>query len=128
MQILERYRTKNHLKNSIRLNHFKYPFSTQSQFIDKNKDPLHGSLEVLLQESANPFVKQLFTAKNDSASLRGKLNLISIGSKIKSEMSELMEKLEQNVTLIRKNVTIESNLEFIDLLFSVPGHELHSLY
>ncbi|XP_055307856.1 myosin heavy chain 95F-like [Sitodiplosis mosellana] len=69
-----------------------------SQFIDKNNDPLHGSLEVLLQESANPFVKQLFTAKNDSASLRGKLNLISIGSKLKSEMSELMEKLEQNAT------------------------------
>ncbi|XP_037027761.1 myosin heavy chain 95F isoform X1 [Bradysia coprophila] len=67
-----------------------------NQFIEKNNDALHASLEFLVQESANPLLKVLF-ANGNSAS-RGKLNFISVGSKFKTQLGELMEKLEKNGT------------------------------
>lgn len=69
----------------------------QNQFIEKNNDALHASLEFLVQESANPLLKVLF-ANGNSAS-RGKLNFISVGSKFKTQLGELMEKLEKNVSV-----------------------------
>lgn len=60
---------------------------------------MHESLEVLVQESANPFIRTLFLSKNNNVSSKGKLNSISVGSKIKSQLSELMEKLGQNVSI-----------------------------
>lgn len=50
-----------------------------------------------MQESANPLIKTLFSGKNNNASSKGKLNFISVGSKFKTQLGELMEKLEQNV-------------------------------
>lgn len=69
-----------------------------NQFIEKNNDALHASLEFLVQESANPLIKQLFANKKNSKQSTGKLNFISVGSKFKTQLGELMEKLEQNGT------------------------------
>lgn len=69
---------------------------SQSQFIEKNNDALHASLEALVQESMNPLVKNIFPM-NQNQSSRGKLNFISVGSKFKTQLAELMEKLEKNV-------------------------------
>lgn len=67
------------------------------QFIEKNNDALHASLECLVQECENPLLKLLFPSGSNT-SVRGKLNFISVGSKFKTQLGELMEKLEQNVS------------------------------
>lgn len=59
---------------------------------------MHASLEALVQESANPLIKSLFSGKNSNTSSKGKLNFISVGSKFKTQLAELMEKLERNVS------------------------------
>lgn len=67
------------------------------QFIEKNNDALHASLEGLVQECENPLLKSLFPSGSSNAT-RGKLNFISVGSKFKTQLAELMEKLEKNVS------------------------------
>ncbi|XP_037909530.1 myosin heavy chain 95F isoform X1 [Hermetia illucens] len=67
-----------------------------NQFIEKNNDALHASLEGLVQESSNKFLNSLFSSSNSTS--RGKLNFISVGSKFKTQLSELMDKLEKNGT------------------------------
>lgn len=67
------------------------------KFIEKNNDALHASLEGLVQECQNDLLKSLFPT-GSSDSVRGKLNFISVGSKFKSQLAELMEKLEKNGT------------------------------
>ncbi|XP_046963537.1 myosin heavy chain 95F isoform X1 [Vanessa cardui] len=68
-----------------------------SQFIEKNNDALHASLEFLVQESNNTLVQQLFeTSDNNNA--KGKLNFISVGAKFQSQLSQLMDKLKENGT------------------------------
>lgn len=69
---------------------------TTNQFIEKNNDALHASLECLVQESGNPFMKKIFL--NNSTTTKGKLSFISVGSKFKSQLQELMDKLEKNGT------------------------------
>lgn len=69
----------------------------QSQFIDKNNDALHANLEGLVQESNNPFLQSLFATSTLCAN-KGKLNFISVGSKFKSQLAELMEKLRSTVS------------------------------
>lgn len=68
-----------------------------NQFIEKNNDALHASLEYLVQESEHPLMKTLFSSSNTS-STKGKLSFISVGSKFKSQLQELMAKLEKNGT------------------------------
>lgn len=65
------------------------------QFIEKNNDALHASLEGLVQESQNPLIQKLFATSN---SLKGKLSFISVGSKFKTQLEELMEKLRSTGT------------------------------
>ncbi|XP_068631388.1 myosin heavy chain 95F isoform X2 [Battus philenor] len=68
-----------------------------NQFIEKNNDALHASLEFLVQESSSPLVQQLFqTSDNNNA--KGKLNFISVGAKFQSQLSQLMDKLKENGT------------------------------
>lgn len=67
-----------------------------NQFIEKNNDALHASLEFLIQESENPLLKNLFSGT--ACTSRGKLNFISVGSKFKTQLGELMDKLGQNVS------------------------------
>ena len=74
------------------------PLPLQNQFIEKNNDALHASLECLVQESASPLLKVLFATSSSSMS-RGKLNFISVGSKFKTQLGELMDKLGKNVKL-----------------------------
>lgn len=69
----------------------------QDKFIEKNNDALHGSLEGLIQESNMTFLKKGFT--NHSGTQKGKLTFISVGSKFKSQLGELMDKLKSNVRL-----------------------------
>ncbi|XP_052809072.1 unconventional myosin-VI-like isoform X2 [Mya arenaria] len=66
-----------------------------TQFIEKNNDALHASLEFLFRESKNTLVKQLFEAVEIST---GKLNFISVGSKFRSQLVVLMEKLKTTGT------------------------------
>lgn len=68
-----------------------------NQFIEKNNDALHASLEFLVQESRSALVQQLFeTIDNNNA--KGKLNFISVGAKFQSQLSLLMDKLKENGT------------------------------
>ncbi|KAG5673983.1 hypothetical protein PVAND_003979 [Polypedilum vanderplanki] len=68
-----------------------------NQFIEKNNDALHASLECLIQESGNSMMKKLFSSNNNSVT-KGKLSFISVGSKFKTQLQELMDKLEKNGT------------------------------
>ncbi|XP_058063778.1 myosin heavy chain 95F isoform X1 [Anopheles bellator] len=73
-----------------------------NQFIEKNNDALHASLESLVQESENALLNALFSGgsrggKPTTANV-GKLSFISVGSKFKSQLSELLEKLRSNGT------------------------------
>lgn len=66
----------------------------QNQFIEKNNDALHASLEALIQESGNKFLRTQFA---NYSSQKGKLTFISVGSKFKTQLGELMDKLKSNV-------------------------------
>lgn len=68
---------------------------TTNQFIEKNNDALHASLECLVQESGNALMKKIFL---NASSTKGKLSFISVGSKFKSQLQELMAKLTKNGT------------------------------
>ncbi|XP_026680288.1 myosin heavy chain 95F [Diaphorina citri] len=67
-----------------------------NQFIEKNNDALHASLEALVQESKNPFLQSLF--QESSSQNKGKLTFISVGSKFKTQLGELMDKLKSTGT------------------------------
>ncbi|XP_051165519.1 myosin heavy chain 95F isoform X1 [Leptopilina boulardi] len=66
-----------------------------NQFIEKNNDALHASLEGLIQESENKFLRTQFA---NHSSQKGKLTFISVGSKFKTQLGELMDKLKSNGT------------------------------
>ncbi|XP_076377461.1 myosin heavy chain 95F jaguar isoform X5 [Megalopta genalis] len=66
-----------------------------NQFIEKNNDALHASLEALIQESNNKFLRTQFS---NNSSQKGKLTFISVGSKFKTQLGELMDKLKSNGT------------------------------
>ena len=67
-------------------------------FIEKNNDALHASLEAIVQECKNPFISEIFTGSQDSSHKQGKLNFISVGSKFKKQLEELMVKLRSTGT------------------------------
>lgn len=83
-----------------------------SQFIEKNNDALHASLEGLIQESSNHFLCTQF-AKLPSQ--KGKLTFISVGSKFKTQLGELMDKLKSNGTNFIR--CIKPNNEMVDHRF-----------
>nr|CAI5863964.1 unnamed protein product [Callosobruchus analis] len=64
-------------------------------FIEKNNDALHASLESIIQESKNKLIETLFST---SMAQKGKLTFVSVGSKFKTQLGELMEKLKSNGT------------------------------
>ncbi|XP_040173201.1 myosin heavy chain 95F isoform X1 [Anopheles arabiensis] len=71
-----------------------------NQFIEKNNDALHASLEGLVQESENALLNALFSGGSAGKSPMnvGKLSFISVGSKFRSQLGELLEKLRNNGT------------------------------
>lgn len=75
---------------------------TTNQFIEKNNDALHASLAFLVQECKNRFIQDLFASDGDSTIKQntGKLNFISVGSKFRSQLTGLLEKLRSTVVFI----------------------------
>ena len=58
----------------------------QTRFVEKNNDALHMSLESLVSESKDKFVRELFensSTTKDSKQKAGKLGFISVGNKFK---------------------------------------------
>ncbi len=76
----------------------------QLQFIEKNNDALHMSLESLVLESKNPLVKAIFSSNdkangvNNRGSKAGKLTFISVGSKFRGQLTILLDKLKSTVS------------------------------
>lgn len=77
-----------------------------AEFIEKDNDALHSDLEHLIQDSKDAFLKSLFPSivkkKNDIGSMTfggamkpssKKLGFISVGSKFRTQLNQLMEKL-----------------------------------
>nr|XP_034335577.1 unconventional myosin-VI isoform X2 [Crassostrea gigas] len=81
-------------------------------FIEKNNDALHASLEFLIQDSSNKMLKTMFEGIQVSS---GKLNFISVGSKFRSQLQTLMEKLKSTGTNFIR--CIKPNLKMVDHLF-----------
>ncbi|NXI05334.1 MYO6 protein, partial [Pachycephala philippinensis] len=73
------------------------------QFVEKNNDALHMSLQSLICESKDKFVRQLFEANtNNNKDLKqkaGKLSFISVGNKFKTQLNLLLEKLHSTVSI-----------------------------
>uniref|UniRef100_T1IYX2 Myosin motor domain-containing protein n=1 Tax=Strigamia maritima TaxID=126957 RepID=T1IYX2_STRMM len=84
-----------------------------AQFIEKNNDALHASLEGIVQESKNPFICKLFVG--DVQATRGKLSFISVGSKFQKQLQELMDKLSGTGTNFIR--CIKPNLKMVDHFF-----------
>lgn len=68
---------------------------SNESIIEKNNDALHASLEALIQESNNKFLRTQFA---NNSRQKGKLTFISVGSKFKTQLGELMDKLKNNGT------------------------------
>ncbi|XP_065144554.1 myosin VIb [Paramisgurnus dabryanus] len=67
-----------------------------TQFVEKNNDALHMSLECLVCESKDKFIRDLFennSNSKDSKQKAGKLSFISVGNKFKTQLNLLLEKL-----------------------------------
>ena len=63
-------------------------------FIDKNNDALTADLAFLMDSSKDPYTRGLFERRAGEPEIkRGKINLISLGTKFKNALNELMEKL-----------------------------------
>merc|ERR1719461_161490 len=88
-------------------------------FIEKNNDALHASLEAIVQECKNPFISEIFMTGEESSQKQGKLNFISVGSKFKKQLGELMLKLRSTGTNFIR--CIKPNVRMIAHLFESPS-------
>lgn len=84
-----------------------------AQFIEKNNDALHASLEALVMESKNALVKLIFQG-SESQNV-GKLSFVSVGSKFRTQLGLLMEKLNGTGTNFIR--CIKPNVRMVDHLF-----------
>jgi len=65
-----------------------------TNFIDKNNDALTADLAFLMDGSKDPFIRGLFELQaGEPKPQRGKITLISLGTKFKAALEKLMEKL-----------------------------------
>ncbi|XP_061430658.1 LOW QUALITY PROTEIN: unconventional myosin-VI-like [Lethenteron reissneri] len=136
-----------------------------SQFVEKNNDALHMSLEALVSVSSDPFVKRLFESSNGSSSSSsgsssskerpkaGKLSFISVGNKFRTQLGQLLEKLQATgasfVRCVKPNLRMTSHqfegaqilsqlqcsgmVSVLDLMQGgfpsrAPFHELYNMY
>lgn len=83
-----------------------------AKFVEKNNDALHASLEGLVQETQNSFLRALFDEKQSKG---GKLCFISVGNKFRSQLQALMHKLQQTGTHFVR--CIKPNLRMVDHCF-----------
>ena len=89
-------------------------------FIEKNNDALHASLEMLVQECRNPFIRGVFGGgEHESSQRQGKLNFISVGSKFNKQLGDLMEKLRSTGTNFIR--CIKPNVKMVQQLFEAPA-------
>ncbi|NXE54662.1 MYO6 protein, partial [Casuarius casuarius] len=87
------------------------------QFVEKNNDALHMSLESLICESKDKFVRQLFESNTnnnkDPKQKAGKLSFISVGNKFKTQLNLLLEKLHSTgssfIRCIKPNLKMTSH-------------------
>uniref|UniRef100_A0A4W3GXI1 Unconventional myosin-VI n=1 Tax=Callorhinchus milii TaxID=7868 RepID=A0A4W3GXI1_CALMI len=127
-----------------------------TKFVEKNNDALHMSLETLISESKDQFVRQLFEGTNntkDSKQKAGKLSFISVGNKFKTQLNLLLEKLRSTgssfIRCIKPNLKMTSHqfegaqilsqlqcsgmVSVLDLMQGgfpsrAPFHELYNMY
>ncbi|XP_015210125.1 myosin VIa isoform X4 [Lepisosteus oculatus] len=127
-----------------------------TQFVEKNNDALHMSLEYLVCESKDKFVRELFENSNntkDSKQKAGKLSFISVGNKFKTQLNILLEKLRSTgssfIRCVKPNLKMVSHqfegaqilsqlqcsgmVSVLDLMQGgfpsrAPFHELYNMY
>ncbi|XP_036398113.1 myosin VIb [Megalops cyprinoides] len=127
-----------------------------AQFVEKNNDALHMSLESLVCESKDKFVRELFENYNnakDSKQKAGKLSFISVGNKFKTQLNLLLEKLRSTgssfIRCVKPNLKMVSHqfegaqilsqlqcsgmVSVLDLMQGgfpsrAPFHELYNMY
>lgn len=79
----------------------------QTQFVEKNNDALHMSLESLVCESKDKFVRDLFennSNSKDSKQKAGKLSFISVGNKFKVNLPFSLYSPDSQKTHIVKGI------------------------
>ncbi|KAM6954644.1 myosin VIa isoform 2-T2 [Aplochiton taeniatus] len=127
-----------------------------TKFVEKNNDALHMSLECLVSESKDRFIRELFENSNntkDSKQKTGKLGFISVGNKFKTQLNILLEKLRSTgssfIRCIKPNLKMISHqfegaqilsqlqcsgmVSVLDLMQGgfpsrAPFHELYNMY
>ncbi|XP_077096114.1 myosin VIb isoform X1 [Siphateles boraxobius] len=127
-----------------------------TQFVEKNNDALHMSLECLVCESKDKFVRDLFensSNSKDSKQKAGKLSFISVGNKFKTQLNLLLEKLRSTgssfIRCVKPNLKMVSHqfegaqilsqlqcsgmVSVLDLMQGgfpsrAPFHELYNMY
>ncbi|CAK6969567.1 myosin VIa isoform X6 [Scomber scombrus] len=127
-----------------------------TKFVEKNNDALHMSLECLVSESKDRFIRQLFENSNNSKDVKqkaGKLSFISVGNKFKTQLNILLEKLRSTgssfIRCIKPNLKMISHqfegaqilsqlqcsgmVSVLDLMQGgfpsrAPFHELYNMY
>lgn len=127
-----------------------------ARFVEKNNDALHMSLESLVCESKDKFVRELFEKSNttkDSKQKAGKLGFISVGNKFKTQLNLLLEKLRSTgssfIRCVKPNLKMVSHqfegalilsqlqcsgmVSVLDLMQGgfpsrAPFHELYNMY
>ncbi|XP_053457843.1 unconventional myosin-VI isoform X3 [Nycticebus coucang] len=88
-----------------------------TQFVEKNNDALHMSLESLICESRDKFVRELFESSTnnnkDTKQKAGKLSFISVGNKFKTQLNLLLDKLRSTgasfIRCIKPNLKMTSH-------------------
>ncbi|XP_032399511.1 myosin VIa [Etheostoma spectabile] len=127
-----------------------------TKFVEKNNDALHMSLESLVSESKDHFVRELFETSSNSKDMKqkaGKLGFISVGNKFKTQLNILLEKLRSTgssfIRCIKPNLKMISHqfegaqilsqlqcsgmVSVLDLMQGgfpsrAPFHELYNMY
>ncbi|CAG5866491.1 myosin VIb isoform 1-T1 [Menidia menidia] len=127
-----------------------------TRFVEKNNDALHMSLESLVSESKDKFVRELFensSTSKDSKQKAGKLSFISVGNKFKTQLNLLLEKLRSTgssfIRCVKPNLKMISHqfegalilsqlqcsgmVSVLDLMQGgfpsrAPFHELYNMY
>uniref|UniRef100_A0A8D3DP45 Unconventional myosin-VI n=1 Tax=Scophthalmus maximus TaxID=52904 RepID=A0A8D3DP45_SCOMX len=114
-----------------------------TRFVEKNNDALHMSLESLVCESKDRFVRELFENSNttkDSKHKAGKLGFISVGNKFKG--SSFIRCVKPNLkmvghqfegALILSQLQCSGMVSVLDLMQGgfpsrAPFHELYNMY
>lgn len=102
-------------------------------FIEKNSDALHGSLSELMTEANHQLVRDLFTKDTglnngsngvSAKATTGKLAFVSVGSRFRTQLAELMSKLNSTGTHFIR--CIKPNLTMVPKKFE-GGHILSQL-